>query len=152
MANTVAVFSLLFTLSTTFSLLLLLLLPHCIDAQPLKVCKFDAIYQLGDSLSDTGNLIREVPTSTCARLPYGQNFPNNATGRCSNGMLMIDYFGKNLTCCRWCLFTYFCSFYFLLDFVKRTQIFCCLYMDIMAKLVDFFFFFLGFFLLIAVGF
>ncbi|KAM3753019.1 hypothetical protein ACB098_03G062400 [Castanea mollissima] len=94
MASTVAVFSLIFTLSTTFSLLLLLLLPHCIDAQPLKVCKFDAIYQLGDSLSDTGNLIREVPTSMYARPPYGQNFVNNATGRCSNGMLMIDYFAQ----------------------------------------------------------
>ncbi|XP_075658775.1 putative hydroxyacylglutathione hydrolase 2, chloroplastic [Castanea sativa] len=67
MANTVAVFSLIFTLSTTFSLLLLLL-PHCIDAQPLKVCKFDAIYQLGDSLSDTGNLIRAVPTSMALSL------------------------------------------------------------------------------------
>ena len=141
MANTIAVFSLLFTLSTTFSLLLLL--PHCIDAQPLKVCNFDAIYQLGDSLSDTGNLIREVPTSTCARLPYGQNFLNNATGRCSNGMLMIDYFGKNLTCCRWCLFTYFCSFYFLLDFVKRTQNILLLIYGYNGQTCWFFFFFWG---------
>ena len=141
MANTIAVFSLLFTLSTTFSLLLLL--PRCIDAQPLKVCNFDAIYQLGDSLSDTGNLIREVPTSTCARLPYGQNFPNNATGRCSNGMLMIDYFGKNLTCCRWCLFTYFCSFYFLLDFVKRTQNILLLIYGYNGQTCWFFFFFGG---------
>ncbi|KAA8536791.1 hypothetical protein F0562_029269 [Nyssa sinensis] len=51
--------------------------------------------QLGDSISDTGNLIRETPigaASPFARLPYGETFFNNATGRCSNGLLMIDYF------------------------------------------------------------
>ena len=95
MANINAVFSLLFTL-TSFSLLLLL--PHCIDAHSLEVCMFDAIYQLGDSISDTGNFIHEDPASPFARLPYGETFFNNATGRCSNGLLMIDYFGKNQTC------------------------------------------------------
>ncbi|KAL0320904.1 UNVERIFIED_CONTAM: GDSL esterase/lipase [Sesamum radiatum] len=49
---------------------------------------------LGDSISDTGNLIRESPIGSStpfARLPYGQTFFKNATGRCSNGLLMIDY-------------------------------------------------------------
>ncbi|KAK4398651.1 Acetylajmalan esterase [Sesamum angolense] len=53
-----------------------------------------SIYQLGDSISDTGNLIREVPIGAAtafARLPYGETFFKNATGRCSNGLLMIDY-------------------------------------------------------------
>ncbi|KAM3753021.1 hypothetical protein ACB098_03G062500 [Castanea mollissima] len=89
MANTNAVFSLLFTL-TSFSILLLLL-PHCIDAHSLEVCMFDAIYQLGDTISDTGNFIHEDPASPFARLPYGETFFNNATGRCSNGLLMIDF-------------------------------------------------------------
>ncbi|KAK6133048.1 hypothetical protein DH2020_033203 [Rehmannia glutinosa] len=60
----------------------------------LKICKFDRIYQLGDSISDTGNLIREVPIGAStgyARLPYGESFFKNATGRCSDGLLMIDY-------------------------------------------------------------
>ncbi|KAL2245212.1 UNVERIFIED_CONTAM: Acetylajmalan esterase [Sesamum indicum] len=68
--------------------------PQCANAHPLKICKFDQIYQLGDSISDTGNLIREVPIGAAtafARLPYGQTFFKNATGRCSNGLLMIDY-------------------------------------------------------------
>ncbi|KAL0306235.1 UNVERIFIED_CONTAM: Acetylajmalan esterase [Sesamum radiatum] len=63
-------------------------------AHPLKICKFEQIYQLGDSISDTGNLIREVPIGAAtafARLPYGETFFKNATGRCSNGLLMIDY-------------------------------------------------------------
>ncbi|KAJ0080409.1 hypothetical protein Patl1_22352 [Pistacia atlantica] len=45
----------------------------------LLSCKFNTIYQLGDSISDTGNLIRESPQSPFARLPYGkhlwQGFP-----------------------------------------------------------------------------
>ncbi|KAM7519677.1 hypothetical protein LguiB_018639 [Lonicera macranthoides] len=60
----------------------------------LKYCKFDKIYQLGDSISDTGNLIRENPfgpATPCAQLPYGETFFKNATGRCSDGLLMIDY-------------------------------------------------------------
>ncbi|KAL0310928.1 UNVERIFIED_CONTAM: Acetylajmalan esterase [Sesamum angustifolium] len=63
-------------------------------SHPLKICKFDQIYQLGDSISDTGNLIREFPigpSTPFARLPYGETFFKNATGRCSNGFLMIDY-------------------------------------------------------------
>ncbi|OMO86005.1 Lipase, GDSL [Corchorus olitorius] len=60
-------------------------------AQILSSCKFDAIYQLGDSIADTGNFVQEDPSSSFAKLPYGENFFNKATGRCSDGMLMIDY-------------------------------------------------------------
>jgi hypothetical protein len=91
MATTNSVLSLLLTL-IAFSLLLF---PRCIGAHPLKVCMFDAIYQLGDSISDTGNLIRENPAVAFARLPYGETSFKKATGRCSNGLLMIDYIGKN---------------------------------------------------------
>ncbi|PIN01992.1 Chlorogenate--glucarate O-hydroxycinnamoyltransferase [Handroanthus impetiginosus] len=74
--------------------LFFLFLSFGIDAHPLKICKFDQIYQLGDSISDTGNLIREVPigaSTAFARLPYGETFFKNPTGRCSDGLLMIDY-------------------------------------------------------------
>nr|GLL17563.1 acetylajmalan esterase-like isoform X1 [Ipomoea trifida] len=57
--------------------------------------KIDKIYQLGDSISDTGNLIRERPIgalSPYASLPYGETFFKKATGRCSDGLLMIDFF------------------------------------------------------------
>ncbi|XVF39552.1 hypothetical protein PTKIN_Ptkin01aG0043300 [Pterospermum kingtungense] len=74
------------------SFFLVLLLSHSSNASGiLRTCHFDSIYQLGDSISDTGNLIREDPLSPFARLPYGETFFKNATGRCSNGLLMIDY-------------------------------------------------------------
>ncbi|KAL3829025.1 hypothetical protein ACJIZ3_017827 [Penstemon smallii] len=68
--------------------------PQYNNAHPLEICKFNQIYQLGDSISDTGNLIREIPigaSSAFSRPPYGETFFKNATGRCSNGLLMIDY-------------------------------------------------------------
>ncbi|XP_010683532.2 acetylajmalan esterase [Beta vulgaris subsp. vulgaris] len=56
--------------------------------------QFEAIYQFGDSLSDTGNLIREPygARTAFARLPYGRTFFHRPTGRCSDGLLMVDYF------------------------------------------------------------
>lgn len=66
-----------------------------LEVPSLMKCKFDKIYQLGDSLSDTGNFIREGflgAFSPFAKLPYGQHFPQNqSTGRCSDGLLMIDF-------------------------------------------------------------
>ncbi|CAN4108743.1 unnamed protein product [Withania somnifera] len=60
----------------------------------VKKCRFDKIYQLCDSLSDTGNCIKESlcgANSACSRLPYGMNLFQKATARCSDGMLMIDF-------------------------------------------------------------
>lgn len=53
---------------------------------------FEAIYQFGDSLSDTGNYVREPigVRSTYNRLPYGQAY--HPTGRASDGLIMVDYF------------------------------------------------------------
>ncbi|XP_070010233.1 GDSL esterase/lipase At1g28670-like [Nicotiana sylvestris] len=72
-----------------------------IDAQVLMLQapllikrKFDKIYQFRESLSDTGNFIRESligAQSIYARLPYGMDFPGGPSGRCSNGILMIDF-------------------------------------------------------------
>ncbi|KAK1320336.1 GDSL esterase/lipase [Acorus calamus] len=57
-------------------------------------CSVDKIYNFGDSISDTGNLIRQGTGSAfdpITRLPYGQTYFHKATGRCSDGLLMIDY-------------------------------------------------------------
>lgn len=58
-------------------------------------CKFSRIYNLGDSISDTGNLIREPSGALTpfARLPYGETYFKQPTGRCSDGMIMIDFIG-----------------------------------------------------------
>ncbi|KAK6123853.1 hypothetical protein DH2020_042400 [Rehmannia glutinosa] len=80
-----------------FLFLALCCLTQYTNAHPLKICKLDQIYQLGDSISDTGNFIRQIPIETAsafARLSYGETIFNNATGRCSNGLLIIDHIVK----------------------------------------------------------
>ncbi|CAO2039540.1 unnamed protein product [Urochloa humidicola] len=57
-----------------------------------------AIYNFGDSLSDTGNLLREGATGMLQHSmgpPYGSAI-GGATGRCSDGHLMIDFLAKDL--------------------------------------------------------
>ncbi|KAG6420745.1 hypothetical protein SASPL_117283 [Salvia splendens] len=84
-----AISSTLKKLVFTFLLLQISSLSH---AHLLKTCKIDQIYNIGDSISDTGNLIREIGLATfCARPPYGESFFKKPTGRCSNGLLMIDF-------------------------------------------------------------
>lgn len=75
------------------SSLSLFLHQHSCSAHSLMQCRLKAIYQLGDSISDTGNLARLAPSMTCNKPPFGRSF-FKATGRCSNGMLIIDYVGK----------------------------------------------------------
>jgi hypothetical protein len=57
-----------------------------------------AIYNLGDSISDTGNFVREGAVGMMqhtGELPYGSAI-DGATGRCSDGYLMIDNLAKDL--------------------------------------------------------
>lgn len=81
-------------LSTTIKLLSAFLLPCAISVSESR-CPIEAIYQFGDSISDTGNQIRNNPVlDYAARLPYGQTyFHDKPTGRWSDGLLMIDYIG-----------------------------------------------------------
>uniref|UniRef100_A0A803MJB0 Uncharacterized protein n=1 Tax=Chenopodium quinoa TaxID=63459 RepID=A0A803MJB0_CHEQI len=89
MASMKLVFFIVVALCSTFPL----------RALSQQIPKVDAIYQFGDSISDTGNLIRESPIgehTTFARLPYRQTYFHKPTGRCSNGLLMIDFFARYL--------------------------------------------------------
>ncbi|XP_074280778.1 GDSL esterase/lipase At1g28670-like isoform X2 [Silene latifolia] len=56
----------------------------------------EAIYQFGDSLSDTGNFKVENPYSSFSQSPYGVTYFHKSTGRCSDGLLMIDYLAEFL--------------------------------------------------------
>ncbi|KAH7846885.1 hypothetical protein Vadar_019317 [Vaccinium darrowii] len=79
---------------TLISSFLLFLQHHPSNANSLITCHFEKIYTFGNSLTDTGNLIREKPVGAAtgyARLPYGETFFKHATGRCSDGRLMIDF-------------------------------------------------------------
>ncbi|KAL8154211.1 hypothetical protein V2J09_011971 [Rumex salicifolius] len=55
---------------------------------------FDSIYQFGDSVSDTGNLMTEIPLTACSHNPYGETYFHKPTGRCSDGLLIVDYFAQ----------------------------------------------------------
>ncbi|KAL6890276.1 hypothetical protein ACP4OV_009039 [Aristida adscensionis] len=73
---------------------LLALLPAGAEA----ACTVDAIYSFGDSIADTGNLLREGPVGFFAAIgsyPYGQTL-RRPTGRCSDGLLILDYFAMAL--------------------------------------------------------
>ncbi|KAK1386712.1 acetylajmalan esterase-like [Heracleum sosnowskyi] len=61
------------------------------DIRMLRSCQIHSIYQLGDSISDTGNSKVENPLKDCDQLPYGISFLQEPTGRCSDGLLMIDH-------------------------------------------------------------
>lgn len=58
-----------------------------------RSCGFPAIYNFGDSNSDTGAIsaaISEVPP------PNGESFFGHPSGRFSDGRLIIDFIGKQL--------------------------------------------------------
>ncbi|KAL5723661.1 acetylajmaline esterase [Ranunculus cassubicifolius] len=90
---------LIFCFHFTFFLTSTYLLPSTLATSKKYYCKYNAIYQFGDSISDTGNLVRELPIGPLTPfnfLPYGETYFNKSTGRCSNGKLMIDFIAEAL--------------------------------------------------------
>lgn len=83
----------------TLCTIILIITPN--EGSEMATMEYEAIYQFGDSLSDTGNVIRERNGHglSYARLPYGRTFFRRATGRCSDGLLMVDYFGMLCVLC-----------------------------------------------------
>eukprot|EP00253_Pinus_taeda_P000985 PITA_00985 len=59
---------------------------------------YSAIYSFGDSLADTGNLLTAATDAgvrlSVANLPYGETYFGNATGRYSDGRLIVDYIAQ----------------------------------------------------------
>ncbi|GMN43592.1 hypothetical protein TIFTF001_012801 [Ficus carica] len=55
--------------------------------------KYDAIFNFGDSISDTGNFLRSgaIAFPVIGKLPYGMTFFRRPTGRCSDGRLVVDF-------------------------------------------------------------
>ncbi|MCD7464970.1 hypothetical protein HAX54_000304 [Datura stramonium] len=60
------------------------------------VSSYNAIFSFGDSLADTGNFLLSgaLAFPVIGKLPYGETFFNHATGRCSNGRLIVDFFAE----------------------------------------------------------
>jgi phospholipase/lecithinase/hemolysin len=60
-------------------------------------CNYPAIFNFGDSTSDTGAIHFAFPYNELSEnLPYGQTFFGKPTGRYSDGRLSIDFFAKAL--------------------------------------------------------
>ncbi|KAJ7968682.1 GDSL esterase/lipase [Quillaja saponaria] len=57
---------------------------------------YDAIFNFGDSISDTGNFLHSgaLAFPVIGKLPYGETFFQHATGRCSDGRLIIDFIAE----------------------------------------------------------
>jgi phospholipase/lecithinase/hemolysin len=81
----------------TMSVLAVVLLVLAV-AQPSRAdtpC-YKRLFSFGDSLTDTGNFHFVFPNDTLKpglSLPYGETFFHSATGRFSNGRLIVDFIG-----------------------------------------------------------
>jgi hypothetical protein len=54
------------------------------------------IFSFGDSLTDTGNVLRIQGEQTpISRPPYGETFFGHPSGRASDGRIMIDFLGEH---------------------------------------------------------
>ncbi|XVE51444.1 hypothetical protein DITRI_Ditri02bG0041000 [Diplodiscus trichospermus] len=64
-----------------------------LSSTPLK---YESIFNFGDSLSDTGNFLLSgaLAFPVIGQLPYGETFFQHATGRCSDGRLIIDFIAE----------------------------------------------------------
>ncbi|XP_050223258.1 GDSL esterase/lipase At5g14450-like [Mercurialis annua] len=62
-------------------------------AFPLSACEFPAIYNFGDSNSDTGGIAAAFEP---VKPPYGQSFFHKPAGRDSDGRLIIDFIAERL--------------------------------------------------------
>lgn len=61
------------------------------SADTLPPCEFPAIYNFGDSNSDTGGISAAFEP---IRAPYGEGFFHKPAGRDSDGRLIIDFIGS----------------------------------------------------------
>lgn len=91
-------------LATIFTIIIPTWLNPSITAKASSagIC-YKSIISFGDSLADTGNLLRLDRLSSSSNTPphfflppYGETFFHHPTGRCSDGRLVIDFIAESL--------------------------------------------------------
>lgn len=65
------------------------------NLSPVKTC-YKSIFSFGDSLADTGNFLHDSGNNSgpVAHLPYGETHFHRATGRFSDGRLIVDFIAQ----------------------------------------------------------
>lgn len=82
------------------ALILYMLILHANSTHYANAC-YSSIYNFGDSLSDTGNLLQfwlseHNEIANIGFPPYGETYFHAPTGRFSNGRLIIDFIGMQV--------------------------------------------------------
>jgi hypothetical protein len=77
-----------------------LLLVSCFLLAAGGAQRFEAMFNFGDSLGDTGNLCVNKSAAnqlllTFAQPPYGMTYFGHPTCRCSDGRLVVDFLGTH---------------------------------------------------------
>ncbi|XP_048563859.1 GDSL esterase/lipase At1g28570-like isoform X1 [Triticum urartu] len=83
---------------TAMAAALLLLAAAQAQARADPAC-YPRVFSFGDSLADTGNLLYLYGNDSyeaATRLPYGETYFHRATGRFSNGRLIVDFIAEAL--------------------------------------------------------
>lgn len=78
---------------SSFCLVFFTLLTILNPISALKSCEFPAIFNFGDSNSDTGGFVASFPPLNS---PYGETYFQMPAGRFSDGRLIIDFVAKSL--------------------------------------------------------
>ncbi|KAI3964555.1 hypothetical protein MKW92_025406 [Papaver armeniacum] len=63
-------------------------------ANPVLGSYYKSIFSFGDSLADTGNTLYNKPNAYVSRLPYGETYFHRATGRFSDGRVVLDFIAQ----------------------------------------------------------
>ncbi|CDP21061.1 unnamed protein product [Coffea canephora] len=85
-------------LTPALAILILTLLKLCTSTRASAGICYKSIISFGDSIADTGNLLRLCPSNYPPHFslpPYGESFFHRPTGRFSNGRLVIDFFAES---------------------------------------------------------
>ncbi|KAK7292760.1 hypothetical protein RJT34_15613 [Clitoria ternatea] len=89
--NTLKVFN---NLNVTLSkLLVICMMVSCLVGSSYSVCDFKAIFNFGDSNSDTGGFHTAFPAQPS---PYGMTYFKKPVGRASDGRLIVDFLAQAL--------------------------------------------------------
>lgn len=76
--------------SINFLIIFIVVLP-CLVSLSHTECDFKAIFNFGDSNSDTGGFYAAFPAQSG---PYGMTYFKKPSGRASDGRLIVDFLGN----------------------------------------------------------